>query len=112
MSDTRENQRTIKQNRSLWKFSQDLADTLNDAGLSMQMVLKPGIQISWTKDSIHDYIVIPISKAMYHKDSTTTLTTKELSSIAEEIIRHFGEKGIVLDWPSIETLINNQRREP
>ena len=42
-------QRTLQQNKALHKYFEILADTLNEAGLDARVVLKPEIEIPWTK---------------------------------------------------------------
>lgn len=102
-------QRTNLQNRSLHKFCEMVADALNDAGLDMKTVLKPGIEIAWTQDNVKEYLWRPIQKAMYpQKESTTDLNTVEPSRIYEVLNRHLAEKfGISVEWPSLD----NQRKE-
>ena len=56
--------RTGQQNRALHKGCELLADALNDAGLDMRVVLKPEINIPWTKTSVKEYIIRPIMRAM------------------------------------------------
>ena len=83
-----------------------LADELNDAGLDMKKVLKPGVDIPWTKESIKEYIWRPIQQAQLSKKSTTELTTKEIDSVFDTINRHLGEKfGIHVPFPSIDELM-------
>lgn len=97
--------RTTQQNRALHMYFDQLASTLNDAGLDMRRVLKPGVDIPWSKDTVKDYLWRPIQQAQLQKDSTTELTTKEIDEVVRTISRHLGQKfGIDVDFPSIETL--------
>ena len=103
-------QRTIRQNRALWLFYEQLADKLNSSGLDMRTVLKPEIDIPWTKDLVHDHLWIPLQKVMLKSDSTTQMTTKDIDKIINVLVKHLGEKfGLTVTFPSIETLINEQR---
>ena len=96
-------QRTSLQNRSLHLFFTLLATELNDAGYDMKKVLKPSIDISWTKENVKEYIWKPVQEAMNLKKSTTELTTKELQEVWEVINRHLGEKfGVHVSFPSVE----------
>lgn len=96
--------RTSKQNNSLHKFLQDLADSLNEAGLDMKTVLKPEVEIPWTQTSAKEFLWRPIQQVMTGKDSTTEPTTKDYLVIQETLIRHLSAKfGVTVDWPSIET---------
>jgi len=51
-----EKQRTLKQNKSLHKFCELLADELNAAGLDMKTVLKPSVDIPWSKTSVKEFL--------------------------------------------------------
>lgn len=104
--------RTLKQNSSLHKFCEILADELNSAGYDVSKTLKQDVEVPWTMILIKELIFKKIMTAMYGYKSTTELKTGEVSKVAEVIIRHVGEKfGIPLDWPSIESLLNNQLGE-
>ena len=93
MSEFIEKQRTYSQNRSLWLFMTMLADTLNDAGKDMRVVLKPTYSIPWTKDSVHDHLWLPVQKAMCGTESTQILhKTMQIDKIHEVIMRELGEK--------------------
>lgn len=84
--------RTNAQNRAMHKYFELLATELNDAGLSMLKFLKPGAEIPWSSDSVKDFIWRPIQKAQLDKESTTKLTTSEVSQVYETLNRHLGEK--------------------
>ena len=93
MSDEHPKQRTDQQNRALWLFLTRLSETLNDAGLDMKVVLKPQISIPWTKNSTHDYLWVPIQKALYGTDSTTFLEKLEqIEKVHGVLMRELGEK--------------------
>lgn len=103
-------QRTLRQNRAFWLFCQMLAEQLNEAGLDQRKVLKPGIDIPWTKDAIHDQMWIPIQKIMYGTSSTTELKTGDIDKIVDVLCRHLGsEFSIELSFPSIETMLHDKQ---
>ena len=80
-----------------------LADALNGAGLDMRKVLKPSVDIPWTKDSIKELMFKPIAKAMFNVDSTTELDTKQISEVYEVMNRHTQEKlEVGIMWPHEE----------
>ena len=96
-------QRTITQNKALHKYFELLADTLNDAGLDMKVVLKPEVDIPWTKESVKTYLWKPIQLAMIGNASTTELSTITPSSVYQVLDRHLNEKfGVSVEWPSRE----------
>lgn len=113
MSDKKPKQRTISQNRALHLYFTMLADTLNENGLDMRKVLKPGIDIPWTSKNIKEYLWRPIQKALLHKESTTELTTSEIDQVLDILHLHLGEKfGVAQEFPSIETIMIKLAEEP
>ena len=102
--------RTNRQNSALHLYFSMLADELNSAGLDMRKTLKPAVEIPWSGKTVKEYIWRPIMTAQLNKTSTTEMTTKEIDEVLNTITRHLGEKfGLSVEFPSIETLINNQR---
>ena len=83
-----------------------LADELNDAGLDLRKVLKPEIEIPWSKESIKNFLWRPVQEIYLSKKSTTELTTKDIDEIWEILNRHLGEKfGIHIPFPSEEEMV-------
>ena len=92
---------TGKQFSALHVWCQFVADVLNAAGLDQRVILKPGVPIDWTKDSVKQNLYKPLLEAMTGKKSTTEQNTVEPSEVAETLARHLGQKwGVVLpEWP-------------
>lgn len=114
MLDKEEELLSRQQQKSLHLFCRLLADELNGAGLDMKVVLKPSIDISWTKDNIKEYIWKPIMYSLYQKKSTTKLLKKsEIDGVWKEISRHLADKlGFTCPpFPSEEEILNQQRDE-
>lgn len=104
--------RTDRQNRALHKMFQILADELNGAGLDQRKVLKPAIDIPWSRDSVKNQIWRPVQKAQLGKKSTTELTTVEIDQVFDTINKHLGERfGLHVPFPSIETILINKESE-
>jgi len=105
-----EKPRTKKQNASLQLGCRFLADEFNAAGLDMKKVLKPGVDIPWTGESIREYLFNGISEVMFDGKTSSELNTKEIQAAWEVLIRHTGEKfGVTVPWPdrysqSLETI--------
>ena len=98
-------QRTILQNSALHKFFELVAKKLNDAGLDMRFVLKPGVDIPWGKESVKNFLWKPVQNALLGKKSTKDLTTDEVDKVYEVLNRHFGEKfKIHQAFPSVESV--------
>lgn len=86
-------QRTGQQNKGIWLFLTQLAEALNNGGLLMKKVLKEEADIEWNKDLAHDYLWIPIQKAVCGTDSTTELEKQiDIEKVHETLMRHLGEK--------------------
>lgn len=101
---TEEKIRTAQQNRALHLFFQLLADELNEAGLDMRKVLKPGIDIPWTKTSIKEFLWRPVQEAALGKKSTRQLLKqRDIDLIYDTLTRHLSQIfGISVPFPSIE----------
>lgn len=104
-----EKQRTSQQNKALHVYFQLVADILNDAGLDMRAVLKPEVEIPWSRNTVKDFLWRPIQEIQLRKKSTTELTTKEIDLIFDTMNRHLAKHGIHQAFPSIEEIINRQR---
>ncbi len=87
-----EKKRSNKQNRALHLWCSLFADTLNEAGLDMKVVLKPEVDIEWNKDTIKKYIWKPILEAITQKCSTAEMSTVDPNKVWEVINRHLGQK--------------------
>ena len=98
-------QRTIQQNRALHKYFELLAEKLNEAGLDLRAVLKPEIDIPFTKELVKDHLWRPVQELYMKKERTTELTTDEISKVYEVLNRFLGEKhGIYIAFPSVEEM--------
>lgn len=96
-------QRTLKQNRSLHKYCELLAEAFNDAGLDMKKVLKPEVEIPWTKYSAKEYLWRPIQLVMTGHLSTAEAETVDYGEIYKVLDRHLAQKfGVSVAWPSLD----------
>jgi len=95
-------QRTLRQNSALHKYFALLADDLNARGLDQRAVLKPGVAIEWTADSVKTYLWKPVQKAIIGEISTTKLKRDQVDAVYNALARHLGEKfGVMVDFPSL-----------
>jgi hypothetical protein len=100
--------RTTQQNRTLHSYFEMLAETLNEAGLDMKIVLKPEVQISWTKENVKEYLWKPLQKALLQKESTTELEKqRDIDLIYDNLHRHliyrFGDVAKFPPFPSLDS---------
>lgn len=101
--------RSLKQNDSLHLFCSNLSAELNSRGYDMRVVLKPEYRLSWDMKSVKENLYKPLAKAMYGKESTTELTTDEVSKVHAMLMNMLVEKFPEIDYvdfPSEETTEN------
>lgn len=94
----KDDKRTNKQNASLHVYCTELADVLNENGISMQAFVKD-IQVDHTMESVKN-LWRAIAKAKYGKSKTSELTKQEVDKVYEEINRHVSQFGIHIGFPS------------
>jgi len=99
---TDDSKRTDKQNNALHVYCELLAEALNDAGLDMRAVIRPEVDIPWSKESVKEHLWKPIQNAVIDKESTTQADRSEYNKVFEVLSRHLGEKlGLPhIPWPS------------
>ena len=101
--DKAEEQRTLLQNKAMYKYFDLLAEALNDAGWDMKKTLKPGIEIPWTAEMVKTHIWKSVQKVMLDKESTTELTTKEVNEVYEVVDQHLSQTtGVHVKFPKDE----------
>lgn len=93
--------RTDNQNRALHLYFTHLAKELNDAGYTVQLVLKQKIDLDWTPQSVKELLWRPAQTAITGKKSTTLLDkVEDITTVWEFLNRHIGEKfGIHVEFP-------------
>ena len=100
-------QRTLTQNRALHLMFEQMATTLNEGGQYIGQVIK--IDAPWNAYRVKELIWREVQKKMTGKESTTQITTKEIDEIFEVIHLALANKGIEIQFPSIETILLQQR---
>jgi len=93
-----ETPRTNQQNKAIHVFFEEVANTLNDSGLSMQLFLND-FEIDFSKEMIKG-IFRTIGRHKFGKESTADWTTIELQDAYEEFNRHMSKYGIHIPFPS------------
>lgn len=103
-------QRTKQQNKAGHLWFQHIADSFNDHGLDMQVVLAKRAEIRWTPEAVKNLLFKGLAQAMYQKTSTTELSTKEFTAVAE-MLRDLIAKdyGVDVDFPNIEAVLLERR---
>ena len=99
-------QRSELQNRSIHLWFRQLGETLNEAGYEQKITI--GGDVPWTEWSVK-VIFVRIAKAMYGKEHSSELTTKELTEVSEVLNRLLGDEGIHVPFPNLEEVLMRQR---
>lgn len=102
-------QRTLQQNRALHLMFRQLSDQLNESGMTINKTISKPIELPWTPYLIKEILWRMVQIALLGKRSTTELTTAEIDEVFEVIARHLATMDIVIDFPSIETIMLNQQ---
>lgn len=89
------------QNNSLHEYCEQLAEALNDAGITQEVFLR-GLAVQNSMESIKNAFR-EMGNKRFGKNSTSKLTTIEMTAIYDEINLHTGEKfGLHIPWPCKE----------
>ncbi len=92
--------RSDKQNNAMHLWFRQIAEELNDAGFSIKHPFDDDFEIPFTEVLVKETLYKPVAKAMYDKNTTTKLTTAELSNVAETLIRWLSEhKQVYVPFP-------------
>ena len=106
--------RTTAQNRALHLYFTFISDELNNLGLEFeyQGLNIKDLSIPYTPKIVKDFVWRPIQVALFDKESTTKLNSKEINTIIDVITKFFGERGVYLEFPNIDSLknVNNENR--
>lgn len=96
--------RSPAQNNALHLYFEQLAGLLNSAGLDMRSVIRPEIEMEWTKYSVKTYLWKPLMAKMFGLKSVRDLTGEQISSVYENLNRIISERcGISVPFPSLDS---------
>lgn len=104
--------RTDTQSRAIHLYLEMLATELNNAGYTVQIVLKNVMDISWTKNLCKELIWRPIQEALLSKRSTTKLARQQdIDTVYDHINQNISEKfGLHIPFPTRELKDNAPMR--
>ena len=100
--------RSNQQNRALHLFFTFISDELNNIGMEFKYagLNAPEICIMYTPDLVKNMVWRPIQIALFNIESTKDLTTDQMNKIIDVITKFLGNKGVTIEFPNIETLMN------
>ena len=98
--------RTSRQNSALHKYFEFISNELNDLGLEFQHNgLNDNVfSMRYTPTLVKEFVWRPIQLTLFNIESTTKLDTKQMNEVIDVITKFFGDRGIVLPFPSIESI--------
>lgn len=92
--------RTLPQNRALHVFKNILAETLNDAGLTVSHVMEKAVDVEWNGDLVLELLWRRLQVVITGKKSTTEPSPEEYQIIYNTLNRHLGTIfGVHVPWP-------------
>lgn len=96
--------RTNQQNRALHKFFSMISECLNEIGEEFVYKGLKGqeMALSYTPKIVKDFFWRPIQLTLFGFDSTTKLKSEEMNRIIDIIVKFFGDKGVVVEFPHID----------
>jgi hypothetical protein len=103
--------RTELQNNSMHLYFKLISDQLNELGLDFIYTGLKGKELSMihTPYIVKEFVWRPIQIAMFDIESTTKINTKQINDILDVLTVYFGDKGIVIEFPSLESLENKNK---
>lgn len=101
--------RSKAQNDAIHLAFDQMSDQFNTLGLNMKIVLQAFNELDWTPKSVKYSLFHPVMKAMCHVDSTTKLTSKDISKVFEQIAEVIGKEfSVEIEFPSEQNLKDYQ----
>ena len=100
----KKNTRTTKQNSSLHLLYTIISSQLNEMGVDFEHVNLLGIKSRHTPNLVKESLWRPIQIALFDIESTTKINTEHINEIVDVLANYFGEKGIIIEFPSKEQL--------
>ena len=113
MTDTEE-KRTLQQNKSLHLLFDLIAKSLNEAGydiIKTTKVMKKGIEIPWSRESVKELLWRFIQKSIYGKHSTTQLNKKEEIDVIYMTLCRFLSERLNIEPPAFPSLEELELKE-
>jgi hypothetical protein len=99
--------RTAKQNRALHKYCSLLAETLNDGGYTVQVILAKAFGREWNMEAVKSLLWKPLQKLIIDKESTADADRVEYTKVYEQVNRHLGE---IFGVPSVPWPVDKKKR--
>tara|TARA_R110002051_G_C8769409_1_gene503356 strand:+ start:28510 stop:28929 length:420 start_codon:yes stop_codon:yes gene_type:complete len=102
--------RSQKQNQALHVFFTIISYELNEMGIEFcySGVSGRDLQTRYTPHIVKEFFWRPIQIALFDVKSTTKIDTKQINEITDVVIKFFGDRGVLVEFPNIDSLINKK----
>ena len=102
----KKNTRTTNQNSALHMLFGIMTNQLNELGLEFHYFGLKGqvLTTRYTPFICKEHLWRPIQITMFGIKSTTKINTEQINEIVDVLSKWFGEKGVVIQFPSKETI--------
>jgi hypothetical protein len=103
--------RTQQQNKALHVYFTLISHELNELGLefSYSGLNRASFSMRYTPEIVKEFIFRPLMSASFDIKSTTKLTTSQIDELIDVITKFFAERGVTLDFPSVESLMETKK---
>jgi hypothetical protein len=101
--------RSTRQNSALHLLFKWISESLNDLGQEFCYTGVKGFEIStpYTPEIVKNFFWRPIQVTLFDIESTTKINTEQINKIMGIINKFFAEKGVVILFPSYDSLLND-----
>ena len=102
--------RSSQQNRSLHLLFTFISNELNEIGLEFQYsgLNDNTFSLMYSPEIVKNYVWRPIQIALFDIESTTKINTEQINQIVDVLVKFFGEQGVEIVFPSLESLIEKE----
>ena len=102
--------RSGSQNSALHLFFTIICEQLNEIGLEFHYFGVKGQELTcrYTPHVVKEFFWRPTQIALFDIKSTTKINTAHINEITDVVVKFFGEKGVIIDFPSVEGLMNKK----
>ena len=100
--------RSLLQNAALHKYFEMISQQLNEMGITFvhRGLVKDEIESPYTAKIVKDFVWRPIQMALFDIESTKDINTSQINTIIDVLSKWFAERGVMLSFPSIHSLID------
>ena len=98
--------RTTRQNSALHLYLDWLSEEFNGLGITYNHPILD-VELPYTMEIVKEQIWKPIQLSLFGTNTTTKLNTEQMNEVIDVISKFLGERGVYLEFPNIDTLINS-----